>query len=121
MNNTCKLNIYALIAIGLIHFSGNVLASHIGDVKVVKIRHWSADSALITISPAIPSAALPGCATNGNNFMLTSLGDDGFSQRRFAMLLTAKTTGALINPNCTNTCTNLWFGSVVNCVEMTIQ
>ena len=95
--------------------------AHIGNVKVLSIRHWTPGTAFIQVSPAIPASALPACATRGDYIMLTGLGDDGYSQRRFAMLLTAKTTAANINPNCLAECAEGWWGAIVKCNEMTIH
>jgi hypothetical protein len=94
-------------------------AAHIGGQTITKIRHWEGGTALVYVSPGISS--LPECATYGNAFMLTGLDDSGFASRRFGMLLAAWASGARVNPNCRATCSTLWFGAVVNCVEVSIE
>lgn len=117
MQNSISRSIFFLATLA---FTTSLFAGHIGNRKVTQVRQWTTGYILVYVAPAIDNPA--SCATLTDRIVLDATGDQGLRNRQFSMLLTALTSGLYINPNCSNTCTEIWSDhQVTKCSDMSIK
>ena len=115
-----------LMLIPSILFFQSTYAGHIGNVKIEEIRLQDTYVVIKTDAPIVPAqcAVSKDGVTPVDRYIFYSLNESSAANRKLAALMSAHAQGKVINPYCTDTCSDVWaswLGKITICYEVYIR